>query len=110
MPAEETHTTDTMDQVKKSIADGKAILIDVREKDEWAVGHLKAATSVPLSELKTATQAPANVPKDKPVYIHCKSGKRALMAAGILKTFGIDVRPLKAGYDDLKEQGFEKAN
>ncbi len=41
----------TPDEVKKAIADGKAVLIDVREVDEWKEGHLKDAKNLPLSEL-----------------------------------------------------------
>ena len=106
--------------VKKAVSENKAILIDVREKLEWDAGHLNQAALVPLSDLKAVPdKAPmvaavgsdlklslAALPKDKPVYIHCKSGKRALMATELLKAQGYDVHPLKQGYEDLKEAGF----
>ena len=106
--------------VKKALAENKAVLIDVREKLEWDAGHLNQAALVPLSDLKAAPEKAPTIaavgsdlkltltalPKDKPVYIHCKSGKRAQMASELLKAQGYDVRPLKQGYDDLKEAGF----
>lgn len=104
------HTTDSIDQVKTSVAAGKAVIVDVREQAEWDNGHLKVATLVPLSLLsKDGAEIPASLPKDKPIYLHCRSGGRCLVAAGILKAKGYDVRPLEAGYGQLVKDGFEKA-
>ncbi|HYG78482.1 MAG TPA: rhodanese-like domain-containing protein [Planctomycetota bacterium] len=108
MHAEETHTQDSLDSIRKAVTENKAVLLDVREKEEWDAGHLKSAKLVPLSSLKTAASAPADVPKDKPVYVHCRSGKRSLVATEILKKFGIDARALKPGYEELSQHGFEK--
>ncbi len=104
------HTTDSIDQVKTSVAAGKAVIVDVREQAEWDNGHLKAATLLPLSLLsKDGAVIPASLPKDKPIYLHCRSGARSLKAAEILKAKGYDVRPLAAGYGQLVKDGFEKA-
>src|SRR3954468_21192334 len=104
------HTKDTPEEVKKALADGKAVLLDVREKDEWDAGHLKDAKLLPLSTLKGGAKAEdvAKVaPKDKVVYCHCGSGVRCLKAADELKKLGYDVWPLKPGYRDLLKAGFE---
>ena len=45
----------------------------------------------------------------KILYIHCKSGKRALTAASMLRKQGYDARALKAGFDDLRQAGFTVA-
>ncbi len=106
------HTVDSLDVVKQRIADGSAVLIDVREVSEWNEGHLSNATLVPLSTLKDAsTQAAAlgKIPKDKPVYIHCRSGGRAVLSAEVLAGKGYDIRPLKAGFEKLVESGFKMA-
>jgi rhodanese-related sulfurtransferase len=104
------HTTDSVEQVKTSVADGKAVIVDVREQAEWDNGHLKAASLVPLSLLsKDGAEIPGTLPKDKPIYLHCRSGARSLKAAEILKAKGYDVRPLQAGYGQLVKDGFEKA-
>ena len=111
LAAEEmTHTTDSLAQVKTSVAAGKAVIVDVREQAEWDNGHLKVATLVPLSLLsKEGAEVPASLPKDKPIYLHCRSGGRCLVAGQILKAKGYDVRPLEAGYGQLVKEGFEKA-
>jgi len=49
------------------------------------------------------------LPKDKVIYTHCRGGNRALVCGEILKKHGFDVRPLKTGYQELVEAGFEKA-
>jgi rhodanese-related sulfurtransferase len=106
------HTTDTAEEVKKALAAGKAVLLDVRETDEWEAGHLKDARLLPLSTLKGGAKAEdvAKVaPKDKIVYCHCGSGVRCLKAADELKKLGYDVRPLNPGYKDLLKAGFEPA-
>lgn len=106
------HTTDTLDSVKKSVTDKKAVIVDVREQSEWDDGHLKDATLLPLSDLKsgvTAEKLKEKLGDAKVLYLHCGSGKRCLTAADLLKKQGYDVRPLKAGYADLVKAGFEKA-
>lgn len=107
------HTKDSLDTVKKGMANGKAVLLDVREKSEWDDGHLKDAKLLPLSVLKAGVKAEdvaRIVPKDKIVYCHCAAGVRSLKAADELKRLGYDVRPLKAGYAALLEAGFPKAS
>ena len=106
------HTKDSLDAVKKALAEKKAVLIDVREKTEWDAGHLKDAKLLPLSILKDGVpkDIDAIVPKDKIAYLHCASGRRCLSAAEILKKQGYDVRPLKEGYKDLLTGGFPKAD
>jgi phage shock protein E len=110
MAEEMKHTGDSLEQVKASVASGKAVLVDVREQAEWDNGHLKGASLVPLSVLsQDGAVIPATLPKDRPVYLHCRSGSRSLKAAEILKGKGYDARPLEAGYGQLVKDGFEKA-
>lgn len=105
------HTKDTPADVKKALAAKTAILIDVREQSEWDEGHLKDARLVPLSKLKKddAKDLVKDLPKDKVIYCHCRSGMRSLQAAEILEKLGFTVKPLKPGYKDLLDAGFPKA-
>ncbi len=105
------HTKDAPETVKKSLSEKKAILVDVREQAEWDAGHLQAAQLLSLSKLNgnDIKSLLKDLPKDKPIYLHCKSGGRCLQAAEILQKHGYDVRPLKQGYQDLLEAGFSKA-
>jgi len=102
------HTKDSLDTVKKNIADEKAVLVDVREKSEWDKGHIDGAILLPLSELKKGGKT-ETLSKDRIVYTHCAVGKRSKTAADLLVKLGFDVRPLKAGYKDLLDAGFKKA-
>lgn len=107
------HTADGLELVAKRVDAKSAILIDVREQKEWDDGHLKSAKLVPLSklnELPEGTKSIDGLSKDKIIYCHCRSGGRVLRAAPILKEMGYDIRPLKAGYVDLVEAGFAKAD
>lgn len=54
----------------------RAILVDVRESDEFASGHVAGALSMPLSRFQ-ASALPAG---DKPVILTCAAGRRSAMA------------------------------
>ena len=108
-----THTKDSLDTVKANVKEGKAVIVDVREQDEWDEGHLKGAILIPRSKLQEdaeATELVKKLDKSKIVYTHCRAGGRALACGELLKKQGFDVRPLKAGYADLIGAGFEKAD
>jgi len=105
-------TYDPLPTVQENITTHKAVLVDVREPKEWKEGHVEGAISLPLSSLKKGgdiTTIEKEVHKDKIVYTHCVMGVRALKAANILEKLGYNVRPLKAGYTDLVNAGFNKA-
>ncbi len=109
------HTVDSVDEVKQLLADGTAKLIDVREQGEWDAGHLAVAELVPLSMLRgypaetLSAKLADQLPKDKIIYCHCRSGGRVLAATPILQDLGYDIRPLALGYSALVAEGFEKA-
>jgi rhodanese-related sulfurtransferase len=105
------HTKDSLATVRANLKDQTAVLLDVRDRDEWDEGHLADAKLVPLGQLRkpNADDLLQSVPKDKIVYTHCAIGKRSLDAGRILKAKGYDVRPLLPGYDELLKDGFEKA-
>lgn len=103
------HTKDTLDTVQQRVNSGDAMLLDVREQDEWNAGHLTSAKLIPLSVLEeglSPDQLSKLLPADKIIYCHCAKGGRCLLAERILRPLGYDVRPLKSGFDDLKSFGF----
>ena len=103
------HTKDSLAVVKQKLADKSAVLVDVREQAEWDAGHLDAAILLPLSVLKKGTDPSQTLTKGKIVYTHCKAGVRSVTAGEILSKKGYDVRPLKAGYQELLDAGFAPA-
>ena len=112
-PAPTEHTKDSLETIQERLANNEAILLDVREQDEWDLGHLKAAMLAPLSVLEEGegdagfANIVGKLSKDKIIYCHCVSGGRVMPASKILHQLGYDVRPLKPGYDDLIKAGFE---
>jgi len=106
------HTKDSIETVKTNLAEKKAVLLDVREQQEWDEGHLKDAQLAPLSKLEAGMDVKAfakDLKKDTIVYCHCRAGRRALSAADVLQKAGYDVRPLKQGYEELLKAGLPKA-
>lgn len=107
------HTKDSLDTVKKNLAEKKAVLIDVREQEEWDEEHLKQAIHLPLSKIEdgiTAEELQKIVPRKTIVYTHCAAGIRSLKAAKLLAKQLPDVRPLKPGVDKLHKAGFPMAD
>jgi phage shock protein E len=106
------HTKDTLETVKKKVTDKEAVLVDVREQSEWDDGHLRDAQLLTLSRLRKGVpdeELAKLLPKNKPVYLHCKAGARCLLAGEILEKAGYEVRPLRPGYEDLLKAGFPQA-
>ena len=109
------HTEDSLATVRQKLTVGEAVLVDVREKDEWDAGHVAGAVFLPLSELSredgtVAALAAQRLPKEKIVYTHCHLGVRSLTACEILESLGYQVRPLRPGYEDLIAAGLKKAD
>ncbi len=105
------HTKDSLKSVWTNIQMKKAVLIDVREKDEWKDGHLQNAVLLPLSEIEkgiTQERLEKIAPKGTIIYLHCAFGSRSLQAAESLSRSGRDLRALQSGYDDLVAAGFPK--
>ena len=110
--AEITHTSDSLDSIKQRLARKEVILLDVREQSEWSEAHVEGAILLPNSKIQkglTLEELLKIVPKDKVIYAHCRSGRRCLAAAEEMSQHGYDVRPLKAGIQELLDAGFPKA-
>ena len=60
-----------------------AILVDVRETDEYASGHIPGAANVPLSVITSTV-----IPKDAPLFLYCLRGTRSKRTEKILKKMG----------------------
>jgi len=107
-----TSTKDSLETVKKNIADKKAVLVDRREKSERDAGHIDGAVFLPLSQLQADKSRDAwkrQLPEGVIIYMHCVIGKRSVTAGSILKKHRDDIRPLKAGYRELVQAGFKPA-
>jgi phage shock protein E len=105
-------TEDSMADVKKNIDEKKAVLVDVRSKQEWDKGHVDGAIFLPITKLEqiAPNELAKLLPKKKKIlYTHCAVGMRAEAAGEILAEYGYKVRVLQPGYEKLIKAGFKKA-
>jgi len=83
-----------------------AHVVDVRETDEFANGHLPDARHIPLSKLADRVGEIEKF-KGKPVIVCCASGMRSSRACGQLKKLGFDnVHNLAGGIDAWVGAGY----
>lgn len=76
---------------------GPALILDVRDANEFAAGHLPRARHIPMRELSGRLGEIGKF-KDKPVIVTCKGGTRAGAACRFLKKSGFsNVFQLKGG-------------
>ncbi|MGN0733417.1 MAG: FAD-dependent oxidoreductase [Emergencia sp.] len=73
-----------VDKVRE-LAESGAYIIDVRSPEEFQSGHLKCAHNIPLGQLR---QRLDEVPRDVPVYLHCRSSQRSYYATCCLQGHG----------------------
>ncbi|MDK0952296.1 rhodanese-like domain-containing protein [Clostridium perfringens] len=86
--SEEVSRDISIDESKKLINQGEVTLIlDVRDADEFAKGHLKNAIQIPVKELKENLNDIEKF-KDELVLVYCRSGKKSAEAINILKENG----------------------
>lgn len=80
-------STDTIRTVSvaeaRTLATQGALLVDVREPQEWLAGHVEGSRHVPLARLN-----PRDLPSDRPVVLVCRSGNRSGVAAQMLAAAG----------------------
>jgi rhodanese-related sulfurtransferase len=62
-----------------------AAIVDVREDDEWAAGHIAEAQHLPLGEVAARV---TELPLTQPLYVICRSGKRSAQAVAWLNQQG----------------------
>ncbi|QGM46918.1 rhodanese-like domain-containing protein [Methylocystis heyeri] len=75
-----------LDDLKQGVENGSLILVDVREADEYASGHIKGAQFNPLSKFDPAKIPVA--PEGKKVIIYCRSGRRSVSAMEMARLAG----------------------
>lgn len=82
------------------------VLLDVRERNEWNLGHLPNAIHIPRGSMETKIEA--LIPRDKHVVIYCQSGNRSAFAAETLQEMGYeDVASMSRGIVGWLDEGGE---
>jgi len=75
---------------------GEAVLLDVREADEYAAGHAPGASWQPLIAIAASADLPAEA-QGRPVLAICRSGNRSQKAAELLAARGVEVSNVSGG-------------
>lgn len=73
-----------------------ALILDVREDKEFAVGHIPKARHIPLGQLSGRLQELEKF-KAKPILVTCRTGQRSARACGMLKKAGFETVYNQAG-------------
>ncbi|TFE02035.1 sulfurtransferase TusA family protein [Jeotgalibacillus salarius] len=73
------------EELEAIIAEQPAVILDVREPEEYAGGHIPGAHSVPLAQVENYIAA---LPEEETVYVLCKSGKRSQAACDNIRSNG----------------------
>lgn len=102
------------EQAEKNIQTGQVKIIDVREPDEFAAGHLPGAINVPRGVLEAAADASTAhrhpelcAAHAETVLLYCQSGGRSAMAAWVLQQMGFEqVYSLAGGIACWDAEGF----
>ena len=73
----------------------KVLLLDIRSREEFENNGIKGSVNVPFDEISTGL---SKLPKDKPVYVLCRTGDLSEEVAEILEDRGYDVYNIEGGY------------
>ncbi len=72
----------------KALVDAGALLLDVREPDEWRAEHAPGAVLVPMGQVRTAPWP--SFPRDRRIVVVCRSGGRSAAVTESLRAWGFD--------------------
>lgn len=100
-----------MEEYRKVVENpGGTLIVDVREPQEYAAGHVPGAINIPrgVIEFKIWSQVgyPANTQMDQPIVLQCQSGNRASLAAQSLADLGFThINAVVMSLDDWQKSG-----
>ena len=92
-----------LDEVKRGLADGSMLLVDVREPHEFAAGHIPASINHPLS-----TFDPAALPVEagKRIVFSCAAGIRSVRSIELAQAAGLDLNEhYRGGFKEWSAAG-----
>ena len=78
---------DSVPEVLAAALPAGVYLLDVREDDEWTAGHAPDAVHIKLADVPARS---AELPRDRELYIICRSGRRSAYAAEGLLAAGLN--------------------
>jgi rhodanese-related sulfurtransferase len=92
-----------LDEVKRGLADGSMLLVDVREPHEFAAGHIPRSVSHPLSAFDPGALP---VHEGKRIVFSCAAGMRSMRAIEFAQAAGLDLNEhYKGGFKEWSLAG-----
>ena len=88
--------------VARSTSHPRVEVLDVRNMDEFAAGHIHGARFIPLPQLPARVH---ELRRDDRIFVVCESGSRATEATRYLATRGFDVHPMSGGMSAWRSAG-----
>jgi rhodanese-related sulfurtransferase len=79
-----------------------AVVVDVREGDEWVHGHIEGAAHIPMGEIPARLD---ELPDGDPLYLICRSGGRSARVAAWLNVNGYDAVNVGDGMGGWEARG-----
>ena len=102
----EENSTDVEANDIENLLKNKEFLLDVREEYEYQDGHINGAVNLPLREILGKKDS---LPKDKDIYVYCRSGHRSADAVNFLKSLGFEkVHNVEGGFIDISFNEYHK--
>ncbi|HDZ59896.1 MAG TPA: rhodanese-like domain-containing protein [Actinobacteria bacterium] len=84
-------------KASRMVEDEQALIVDVREKHEYAAAHIPGSRNLPMSQIRSNVKAIEKY-RDRPLVVSCRSGSRSRRACMVLKKHGFSqVYNLKGG-------------
>ncbi|AOS60921.1 Rhodanese-related sulfurtransferase [Actinoalloteichus hymeniacidonis] len=83
-----------IENLPEKLPNNDAVVLDVREDDEWQAGHAPDAVHIPLGELAGRLD---ELPAEKDVFVVCRSGGRSARATAYLNQNGWDAVNVEGG-------------
>lgn len=73
------------------------VVLDVRTQEEFDTGHINGAVLIPVQIIETQVDKIKELYGEKDIYIICRSGRRSMVAAGILEPYGLRIFNVQGG-------------
>jgi NADPH-dependent 2,4-dienoyl-CoA reductase/sulfur reductase-like enzyme/rhodanese-related sulfurtransferase len=86
----------------ESLPSTEALLVDVRQPEEYAAGHIASAINLPLPELRNRLE---ELPRDREIWLNCGVGQRSYYASRVLLQHGFAAKNLSGGFTTYKYFG-----
>jgi rhodanese-related sulfurtransferase len=103
MSADDSAPEIEVEEAKRRV-DAGALLLDVRNADEWDTGRAVGATWIPMNDIGARQD---EIPTDREIVVVCKMGGRSARVAAALVGAGYDAANVAGGMDAWAAAGFE---